>query len=214
MNDFNAILGKMKNWANAAGKKTEEVVETSKLKLQIVSLNGDLSKAYEELGALVYSAAKNNDTVGEEMDAVMEKIDSIKEKLAEVEGKVGELKKERTCGNCGAVCAADATFCSRCGVILEAVESCEAEIVCGCEECAECKEEPCCCEKCDCESCEGCQSCEGCDNCEELCADEDCCGNCHCTGDCETCDDHSNKTCDKECGNCDCCEEEGCESNQ
>lgn len=183
MNDFNAILGKMKNWANAAGKKTEEVVEASKLKLQIVSLNGDISKAYEELGALVYHAAKNNETVGEEMDAVMDKIDDLLEKLAELEGKVTEIKKERTCANCGASCPADAHFCSRCGVILEVVTPVEAEVV---EQTAE-------------------------ESCEELCNDEDCCGNCHCTGDCSTCDDRSNKSCDKDCDSCDCCEEEDCE---
>ena len=71
MNDFNAILGKVKNWANAAGKKAEEVAETSKLKMQILSVNGEISKAYEALGKLVYEAAKNNDSVGEEMEAAM-----------------------------------------------------------------------------------------------------------------------------------------------
>ncbi len=178
MNDFNAILGKMKTWANAAGKKTEEVVEASKLKLQIVSVSGDISKAYEELGAMVYHAAKNNETVGEEMDAVMDKIEALLEKLAILEGKVGEIKKVRSCPNCGAACAQDAQFCSRCGVILSTVE----EVVDEAEE-----------------------------SFEELCEDEECCGNCCCTGDCATCDDHCNKTCDHNCEECDCCDEDDCE---
>ena len=45
MNDFNAILGKVKNWANAAGKKAEEVAETSKLKMQILSVILDRSES-------------------------------------------------------------------------------------------------------------------------------------------------------------------------
>lgn len=197
MNDFNAILGKVKNWANAAGKKTEEVVEASKLKLQIVSLNGDLSKAYEELGNMVYHAAKNNETVGEEMDAVMDKIDELHEKLAELESKVGEIKKVRTCGNCGADCPADAHFCSRCGVILEAVECCDAEVVeeAPCEECCECDcacDEECSC-SCNEEQCE-CHCHEG----EEHCC---CDGHCHEEG----CEGHKHEGC--------CCEghhEDGC----
>lgn len=220
MNDFNAILGKMKSWANAAGKKTEEVVETSKLKLQIVSLNGDISKAYEELGKLVFHAAKNNETVGEDMDAAMDKIDELLEKLAELEGRVGEMKKEKICGNCGASCAADAQFCSRCGVILGAVadvDDIEEEIV----ELSEENEKVCCCDG-DCDDCEkagcecDCANCEHCKpitevDCEELCCDEECCGNCRCTGDCDTCDEQSNKNCDKDCENCDCCDDDDCQ---
>ena len=180
MNDFNAILGKVKNWANAAGKKAEEVAETSKLKMQILSVNGEISKAYEALGKLVYEAAKNNDSVGEEMEAAMDKIDELKDKLAELEGNVSVLKKEKTCGNCGASCALDAQFCSRCGAILEVVEKVDAEVV---------EEE---------------------ESFEELCADEDCCGNCRCEGDCSTCDEKNNKTCDGCCEECDCCEEDNC----
>lgn len=217
MNDFNAILGKMKSWANAAGKKTEEVVETSKLKLQIVSLNGDISKAYEELGALVYHAAKNNETVGEEMDAVMEKIDELLVKLAELESKVTEIKKERICGNCGAACPVDAHFCSRCGVILEAMEEDEAEE--AEESCAElCADEDCCgncrctgdCATCDdgsnkacdhdCEHCDCCEE-EGCEcDCQSCCCNKAvepeaeeteetacCCGSCEGCSSCEGC---------------------------
>lgn len=217
MNDFNAILGKMKNWANAAGKKTEEVVEASKLKLQIVSLNGEISKAYEALGKLVFHAAKNNETVGEDMDEAMDKIDELLEKLAELEGKVGEIKKEKVCGNCGATCPVDAQFCSRCGVILSVVNNDEEEAV----ELDEEDEKVCCCDG-DCDECERAGSvceCEGCEHCkgihevsvEELLNDEDCCGNCRCTGDCDTCDEGSNKNCDRNCEECDCCDEDCCE---
>jgi len=193
MNDFNAILGKVKNWANAAGKKTEEVVEASKLKLQIVSLNGEISKAYEELGTMVYHAAKNNEPVGEEMDSVMEKIDELLEKLAALEGKVGEIKKVRTCGNCGATCPADAQFCSRCGVILEAVEYCEADIVAEvpCEEQCDChcEEEHCHCE-CHCHEGEEVHCC-----CHEECHDECCEGHKH-EGCC--CEGHHDDCCCEE----------------
>ncbi len=200
MNDFNAILGKVKNWANAAGKKTEEVVEASKLKLQIVSLNGEISKAYEELGTIVYHAAKNNEPVGEEMDAVMEKIDELLEKLAVLEGKVGEIKKVRTCGNCGANCPMDAHFCSRCGVILEAVEYCEAEVVeeAHCEECCDCDEH---CE-CNCEE-EACH-CDGHCHCHE--GEE---AHCCCHDECEEscCEGHKHEGCCCEGHHEGCCEE-------
>lgn len=167
MNDFNAILSKMKNLANAAGKKAEEVAEASKLKLQMVSLNGKISRAYEELGSMVYHAAKKNEPVGEEMDAVMEKIDGLLEELQGLESKVGELKKSQICPNCGAQCPSDAHFCSRCGMILQeesfedGIDECEPECPC---------DEDCCCEDC----CDGACECEGCEAEEEGCCCEDC----------------------------------------
>ena len=185
-NDFNAIFSTVKGWANAAGKKTEEVMETSKIKLKMVSISSELSKAYEELGELVYQAAKKNDTVGSEMDEIMDKIDSLLQQMRELENKVGDIKKVRICPNCNANCPADSRFCSRCGVILSTMISESTEQVSEgvSEEYVEV---------------------------EELCNDQDCCGNCRCSGDCSCCDEKNNKDCDKVCSECDCCEEDGCE---
>ena len=53
-NSFSSLLDKAISVANVAGKKTEEVVETSKLKLQEVALNADLEDCYEKIGSLVF----------------------------------------------------------------------------------------------------------------------------------------------------------------
>ena len=42
LNSLNSLLDKAMSVANVAGKKTEEMVVVSKLKLQDVSLNADL----------------------------------------------------------------------------------------------------------------------------------------------------------------------------
>lgn len=76
MNELNTLFGKARSFANAVGKKTGEVVETSKVKLQMVSVNGEISRAYEEIGSLVYHAAKNNQSCGQSLDAKMAEIDS------------------------------------------------------------------------------------------------------------------------------------------
>ena len=51
---LNSLLDKAISVANVAGKKTEEMVEASKLKLQEVSVNADLQDCYEKIGSLVY----------------------------------------------------------------------------------------------------------------------------------------------------------------
>ena len=67
MSRFDDLLLKAKTVANAAGKKTGELVEVSKLKLEAVQINSDIQKAYERLGSVVYeqekTGADNNDLI-------------------------------------------------------------------------------------------------------------------------------------------------------
>ena len=48
--------------ANVVGKKTGELVDTSKLKLQAVDLNSDIKRNYEALGRAVYESRKQGET--------------------------------------------------------------------------------------------------------------------------------------------------------
>ena len=41
-----------------------------------------------------------------------------REPLAQLQAKREEIRKVRKCPNCGASCATDAHFCSRCGMVL------------------------------------------------------------------------------------------------
>ena len=44
--------------------------------------------------------------------------DELLEQLAQLQAKREEIRKVRKCPNCGASCATDAHFCSRCGMVL------------------------------------------------------------------------------------------------
>ena len=146
MSEINEFVDKAKNIANMFGKKTGEVVESSKLRLQIISLNSEISTAYEELGSIVYHAAKKNASCGEAVEEKMDQIDELLEKLRKMEGKVAEIKKVRKCQNCGAVCPADAHFCSRCGMILSTMipEECESGGDCDGDCCKVPEQDDCC----------------------------------------------------------------------
>ncbi len=131
MNDYNEIFDKAKLIFNAMGKKTEEVVESSKLKLQILSVNSDIAKAYQELGSIVYHAAKKNSACSEAVEAKMDDIDALLHKLHTLEERITEIYRVRKCPNCGASCPTDAHFCSRCGMIINPMqEEPSGELVC------------------------------------------------------------------------------------
>lgn len=86
MIDFDSIISAVKNAASAAGQKTGELYELSKLKVRILSLKTQLNKEYKKLGRAVYLQS-----VGEEryeiyiqgridvISAIMDEIDRINE---------------------------------------------------------------------------------------------------------------------------------------
>ena len=115
---LNSLLDKAISVANVAGKKTEEMVEASKLKLQEVSVNADLQDCYEKIGSLVYRSKKSGEDNAQAIDQLVEQADVLLEQLAQLQSKREEIKKMKKCPNCGASCSVDSHFCSRCGMVL------------------------------------------------------------------------------------------------
>ena len=144
MFDFTNLTNMFKDTLENAGKKTGEMVEVSKMKLQIAQQRAELSKAYEKLGAMVYDMMKSNAQDSSAIDVCIDEIDFIFSKIAEAEGKVNVLKKVSICASCGAEVALDACFCSKCGAKIERPEPVVEEVVEeaeeAAEECCECAE--------------------------------------------------------------------------
>ena len=117
-NSFSSLLDKAISVANVAGKKTEEVVETSKLKLQEVALNADLEDCYEKIGSLVFRSRTAGVDNEEQIAELIAQAQELVSQLTELKLKRAEIKKVKKCPNCGASCEIDSHFCSRCGMVL------------------------------------------------------------------------------------------------
>lgn len=126
-NSFNSLLDKAISVANVAGKKTEEVVETSKLKLQEVALNADLEDCYEKIGSLVFRSRTAGVDNEEQIAELVAQAQELIGQLTEIKLKRAEIKKVKKCPNCGASCEMDSHFCSRCGMVLSEEQPVEPE---------------------------------------------------------------------------------------
>lgn len=115
---LNSLWDKAVSVANVAGKKTEEMVEVSKLKLQEVSVNAELEDCYQKIGSLVYRSKKSGVSNEQEIEQVIAQVDDLLVQLTELQMKRDELKKTKKCPNCGASCTTDSHFCSRCGMAV------------------------------------------------------------------------------------------------
>lgn len=118
MSFLDDVISTGKNVVSAAGKKTDEAVRFSKLKIKESQLNGDIKSKFEKLGALIYQMAKSGDKDNEQFDEYIAEIDDCYEQLAGIEKQFDEMRNEVTCPSCGAKSKDDNSFCPKCGAKL------------------------------------------------------------------------------------------------
>ncbi len=118
MSFLDNVINTTKSVAATAGKKTDETIRVSKLKLKATQLNADIKNKNEKLGALVYEMAKSGEKDTEAFDAVIAEIDSNKAELADIDKQLDELRGMVTCEKCGAKTDNDNAFCPKCGAKL------------------------------------------------------------------------------------------------
>lgn len=118
MSFLDNVISTTKNVAATAGKKTDETIRVSKLKLKVTQLNADIKSKNEKLGALVYEMAKSGEKDTEAFDAIIADLDVANEELALIDKQLDELKGVVTCFSCGAKTDNDNVFCPKCGAKL------------------------------------------------------------------------------------------------
>lgn len=118
MGTLDSIFNRARDVANDMGKKANDVVEVSKLKLSVVSLGSDIDKVYQKLGLMVYEMVKSGSENRELIDGCVAEVDALKIKLDEVNAKMDELKNVRRCEGCGNAVELSAQFCPMCGTLI------------------------------------------------------------------------------------------------
>lgn len=122
------VISTTKNVAATAGKKTDEAVQFSKLKIKTAQLNSDIKNKFEKLGALIYQMAKTDEKNNEEFDLLIAEIDNCYAMLDDIEERINDLKKEVVCPGCGAKTKNENTFCPKCGAKLPIKEQPAEEV--------------------------------------------------------------------------------------
>lgn len=122
MSTFDSFFNRARDVANDVGKKANDAVEISRLKLQVVSLGSDIDKVYQKLGLMVYEMVKAGSENRGLVDGCVAEVDALKARLDEVNGKIDELKNVRRCDSCGNAVDITAQFCPICGNLLRKVD--------------------------------------------------------------------------------------------
>ena len=134
------VLGSMKKASGAAAQMASDLLERSKLGLEIASKENELSDLFKELGHAVYEAKKHN-MQGMTPEALIAIIDSKVAEIEELKAKRAE-KSDPVCPGCGKPIEENFDFCPRCGTKIVKPGcgcGCKDDEDCGCDDC---KDEP------------------------------------------------------------------------
>lgn len=116
MSALDDIIVNTKSAAETIGKKTGEIIDSAKLRLQIADIKKDLSKAYEELGIVAFNLCGIGTLKDDNLE---EHCLKIKELLSQLESaqKLKESKNvtEIVCPLCKEKYTTEVTYCSKCG---------------------------------------------------------------------------------------------------
>ena len=111
------IISEIKTTADKVAKKSTQLVELSKAKLNIANTKSSINSNFRILGEMLYLSQKDEDS---DMDSALfeetiAKIDELYMQLADFNDIAAGLMNKKLCPECRHSNESNATFCSRCG---------------------------------------------------------------------------------------------------
>ena len=119
------VTQKVGEAAQAAAKKSGEMVEIVKLKRDIGGEEDKIQNMFREIGKKVYDNFCANQEAGPEFQEICLNIRTCEENISELKEKINEIGEQKSapaegpaskfCSSCGSTLEAEAKFCPKCG---------------------------------------------------------------------------------------------------
>lgn len=128
MGFFNQLGKKASETYQVTKEKAVNISEELKLKGKISDLKDKISKAYKEIGEIVYNEIKDGKDVSkDEVTTKCEEISRYKDEISKLETEILAIRKVKKCDSCGEELELDAAFCSKCGKEQPKIEKVEVK---------------------------------------------------------------------------------------
>ena len=114
-NKLKLIKLSLKESADEAVKKSQELIEYSDLSLSIASCNNAINEIYMEIGKKVYKMHKSKVYNSEKLIKHCEEIKELEEEKKKIRKKMLKLKNKKECKICGTLIDKKAQYCDKCG---------------------------------------------------------------------------------------------------
>lgn len=110
-----AFLENLGKAAQAAAKKSGELVEVTKLNVNINSEEDKIQKLYAQIGKSIYERYSATGEVSDEIRETCEAITVHEQNIKGLREKIADIKGTKQCVGCGAEMEKTQIFCSKCG---------------------------------------------------------------------------------------------------
>lgn len=115
MATFGNFLNTASEMVDTAGRKTAELVDKAKIKMEIAAREKELAATFEGIGRLMYDAAQSGEDIDYIRDDAFETVAALQKELDKLHAKLYAYQGATACRQCGAVNDVDAVFCKKCG---------------------------------------------------------------------------------------------------
>ncbi len=118
MDFFNNLGSKIGKTAKTVTKKSEELVEITKLNLTIGNEEDKMKKLLLEIGSEFYSRFIEGETYDDYLNGRFAQVKDIENHILELREKTKKLKGQKTCDSCQEDIKEDVKYCPHCGKSL------------------------------------------------------------------------------------------------
>jgi ribosomal protein S27AE len=124
-----SFLDKINEVVESVTNKSEEIIETNKIRLRIGQLKGKRRERFYLLGKDYYELSQDDEFTPEKVEGLLLDIGNIEKDIVELENKLKQLQEEGVvkvkplCSNCGEDLPIGARYCPKCGKAFVDVES-------------------------------------------------------------------------------------------
>lgn len=115
MATFDDFVDKARSAAETVGKKGSDLIEVTRLKVDIAEQEKELSYTMEGLGRLLYDQRKNGTDVEQQMEEGVRRADELNVRINQLRDKICAVQHTVRCRACGGVSPRDAVYCQKCG---------------------------------------------------------------------------------------------------
>lgn len=119
MDLLNDIGRKITATAKTVTKKSEDIVEITKLNLAISSEEDKVKRMLYEIGSELYRSYTDGKALGDFYDSRCAEVKQIEDNIKALKERVLLLKGSKTCKTCDSVVELEVNYCPNCGEKLE-----------------------------------------------------------------------------------------------
>lgn len=121
------VVVNAKSAAETVGRKAEQIVDVSKLRIAIAEVNAEITKRHQALGEYVYNNCADALSADAEATGLISEIGELKMQQESMSKELLGKQNKKACPKCGVLSNVAAVFCSVCGTKLKDEQQADAD---------------------------------------------------------------------------------------